>query len=176
LRQESIASSYPSVEDPASPTQYVHLLHLRIGDHSSLRVPDADISIAGKVRLSRPAIEISSELPCLYSSKITSSFAAVATRAERMVSDRPPHITRAPKKPLGRCNAVASDAAVSNFCRHAPRCCSTPQSRDRSRSQHVAPCSTSPASHDPARDLGLDHRRLVDVDETLAPSPSLAYP
>src|ERR1700743_3526746 len=79
---------------------------------SSLRVPEREMSIAGKVRLSETLrSRISSELPVpLNSSKITSSIRLpVSTSAVAMIVSEPPSsmLRAAPKKRFGRYRASA---------------------------------------------------------------------
>src|SRR6201994_406088 len=80
---------------------------------SSLRVPEREMSIAGKVRLSDTLrSRINSELPVpLNSSKITSSMRLpVSTRAVAIIVSDPPSsiFLAAPKKRLGRWRALES--------------------------------------------------------------------
>src|SRR5258707_7012310 len=87
---------------------------------SSLRVPEREMSIAGKVRLSETLrSRISSELPVpLNSSKITSSIRLpVSTSAVAMMVSQPPSsiLRAAPKKRFGRCSALASTPPVSTL-------------------------------------------------------------
>src|ERR1700704_594384 len=87
---------------------------------SSLRVPEREMSIAGKVRLSETLrSRISSELPVpLNSSKITSSMRLpVSTSAVAMIVSEPPSsiLRAAPKKRFGRCSALASTPPVSTL-------------------------------------------------------------
>src|ERR1700710_1574223 len=87
---------------------------------SSLRVPEREMSIAGKVRLSETLrSRISSELPVpLNSSKITSSIRLpVSTSAVAMMVSEPPSsmLRAAPKKRFGRCSALASTPPVSTL-------------------------------------------------------------
>src|ERR1700736_1217320 len=84
---------------------------------SSLRVPEREMSIAGKVRLSETLrSRISSELPVpLNSSKITSSIRLpVSTSAVAMMVSEPPSsmLRAARKKRFGRCSALASTPPV----------------------------------------------------------------
>src|SRR5712664_2706233 len=87
---------------------------------SSLRVPEREMSIAGKVRLSETLrSRINSELPVpLNSSKITSSMRLpVSTSAVAMMVSEPPSsmLRAAPKKRFGRCSALASTPPVSTL-------------------------------------------------------------
>src|SRR4029077_6800216 len=87
---------------------------------SSLRVPEREMSIAGKVRLSETLrSRISSELPLpLNSSKITSSIRLpVSTSAVAIMVSEPPSsmLRAAPKKRFGRCSALASTPPVSTL-------------------------------------------------------------
>src|SRR4051794_26807136 len=87
---------------------------------SSLRVPEREMSIAGKVRLSETLrSRISSELPVpLNSSKMTSSMRLpVSTSAVAMMVSEPPSsmLRAAPKNRFGRCNALASTPPVSTL-------------------------------------------------------------
>src|SRR5713101_7155122 len=87
---------------------------------SSLRVPEREMSMAGKVRLSETLrSRISSELPVpLNSSKITSSMRLpVSTSAVAMMVSEPPSsiLRAAPKKRFGRCSALASTPPVSTL-------------------------------------------------------------
>src|SRR6201999_3794208 len=80
---------------------------------SSLRGPEREMSIAGKVRLSETLrSRISSELPVpLNSSNITSSIRLpVSTSAVAIIVNDPPSsmFRAAPKKRLGRCKALES--------------------------------------------------------------------
>src|SRR6202020_251098 len=88
--------------------------------NSSLRVPEREMSIAGKVRLSETLrSRISSELPVpLNSSKITSSIRLpVSTRAVAIIVSEPPSsmLRAAPKKRFGRCSALASTPPVNTL-------------------------------------------------------------
>src|SRR3974390_2015648 len=87
---------------------------------SSLRVPEREMSIAGKVRLSDTLrSRISSELPVpLNSSKMTSSMRLpVSTSAVAMMVSEPPSsiLRAAPKNRFGRCSALASTPPVSTL-------------------------------------------------------------
>src|ERR1700709_2010001 len=88
--------------------------------NSSLRVPEREMSIAGKVRLSETLrSRINSELPVpLNSSKITSSIRLpVSTSAVAMMVSEPPSsmFRAAPKNRFGRCSALASTPPVSTL-------------------------------------------------------------
>src|SRR6201990_3387029 len=87
---------------------------------SSLRVPEREMSIAGKVRLSETLrSRINSEVADrLNSSKLTLLLRLpVSTSAVAMMVSEPPSsiLRAAPKKRFGRCSALASTPPVSTL-------------------------------------------------------------
>src|SRR2546426_255394 len=112
----SIKNSMASTEPSGLRTlRRIHILfsRSRSTSSSSLRVPEAAISIAGKIRLSaRRRSRWTSMFPVpLNSSKITSSMRLpVSTMAVAMIVRLPPSsmFRAAPKNRLGRCSALES--------------------------------------------------------------------